>query len=74
MPTLTLTLTDEQARRLRDRAAARGLSTEAYVAELADQEDGTTSAGRLDELIGRVPRPMPVLPRRADQREFYYSE
>ncbi len=73
MTTLSIRLTADQARRIRQRAAARGVDVEAYLADLAERDLAdaaweTAAADVAAALAGR-PRPTP-----APARDTFYDE
>lgn len=74
--TITLELSEEQARRLRARAEQRGRSLEEVLVELVDQ--GTLSpeewSARLRALPHLLPRDLPSLPDAAVARDAFYRE
>ena len=74
--TITLELTDEQARRLRARAAERGQRVEDYLLHLAEREPLPYEEWKalLDDLPNRLPRKPPVLPGEAFDRATMYRD
>ena len=73
MTTLSIRLTTEQARRIRQRAAARGVEVEAYLAELAERDlaDAAweSAAAGVAAALAKRPRPEP-----APSRDAFYDE
>lgn len=74
--TITLELTDEQAHRLRARAAKRGQSVEEYLLSLSEREplpyaEWKTRLEALPRLLGKK---LPPLPEEAFSRETMYRE
>ncbi|MGI9175817.1 MAG: hypothetical protein ACR2GR_10920 [Rhodothermales bacterium] len=74
--TITLELTDEQARRLEARAAEHGLCVEDYLLSLAVREPLPYEEWKalLDDLPNRLPRKLPVLPPEAFSRATMYRD
>jgi len=74
--TITLRLSDEQARRLRAHAAARGQSVEEYLLRLAEQASLSDEEWEVltDELTELIPNTVPSLPDEALRRETMYRE
>ena len=72
--TITLDLTDEQARRLKARAARRGQDLASYLLSLAESESLSEEAQQelVDELTHLVPDNVPPLPEKALDRETMY--
>ncbi len=74
--TITLQLSDDQARRLNTRAAQHGQSVEAYLLDLAEREELSYEAwrARLKALPEMLPEDAPSLPDEALRRETMYRE
>lgn len=74
--TITLELSDEQARRLKERAAQHGQSVEDYLLDLAKREELSYEewSARLKALPELLPRDLPSLPDEALRRETMYRE
>jgi hypothetical protein len=74
--TVTLNLTDEQARRLEARAARHGQDLAAYLLSLAERETLSEDARQdlVDELTHLIPDDVPPLSEEALHRDTMYRE
>ena len=73
--TITLELSDEQARRLKARAAQHGRKVEEYLLDLAEHDlDDVEWDSLADELARLVPETISPLPDAALRRETMYRE
>lgn len=74
--TLTLHLSNDQARRLKARAAQHGRSVEEYLLDIAEREALSADewSTRLKALPDLLPRDVPTLPDEALHRETMYRD